>query len=168
MGFIAIWLVSCFLLPPSSLPCPLSSVHPIFPPPSPFICPLDSSTPPPILQFGDMSATGTYRGTTSHKTVGRGRLPDFENASQSHIPRPRPDSSSTIQTPHTPSSDIGSSTMSAASSRQRQNQSKRDEVCHLCPCSPCPTSDAFFTASSVGELFFGSHFCFLFPFPSEN
>ncbi|PLB36380.1 CBS and PB1 domain protein [Aspergillus candidus] len=82
-----------------------------------------------------MSATGTYRGTYSHKTVGRGKLPDFESSPASHIPRPRPDNSSissshTAQTPHTPSSDIGSSTMSAsaASSRQRQTQSKRDEA----------------------------------------
>ncbi|KAE8350992.1 hypothetical protein BDV28DRAFT_138052 [Aspergillus coremiiformis] len=75
-----------------------------------------------------MSATGTYRGTTTgHKTVGRGRLPDFDSPA-SHIPRPRPDTaSSSTPTPHTPSSDIGSSTMSAAS-RQRQNQSKRDEA----------------------------------------
>ncbi|KAL4944203.1 hypothetical protein BDV06DRAFT_187819 [Aspergillus oleicola] len=71
-----------------------------------------------------MSSTPTFRGTTSHRTVGRGRLPDFDGGSSaSHIPRPRPDSSSTItsHTPHTPGSDIGSSTMSAASSRQRQN-----------------------------------------------
>ncbi|GMF67536.1 unnamed protein product [Aspergillus oryzae] len=74
-----------------------------------------------------MSATGTYRGTTTgHKTVGRGRLPDFDG-SASHIPRPRPETASSTPNPHTPSSDIGSSTMSAAS-RQRQNQSKRDEV----------------------------------------
>ncbi|KAE8344532.1 hypothetical protein BDV24DRAFT_126666 [Aspergillus arachidicola] len=76
-----------------------------------------------------MSATGTYRGTTTgHKTVGRGRLPDFDSPT-SHIPRPRPEtaSSSSTPNPHTPSSDIGSSTMSAAS-RQRQNQSKRDEA----------------------------------------
>ncbi|KAL4956940.1 hypothetical protein BDW69DRAFT_58833 [Aspergillus filifer] len=52
-----------------------------------------------------MSSTPTFRGTTSHRTVGRGRLPDFDGGS-----------------------DIGSSTMSAASSRQRQNQSKRDEA----------------------------------------
>ncbi|RAK98408.1 CBS and PB1 domain protein [Aspergillus ibericus CBS 121593] len=71
-----------------------------------------------------MSSTPTFKGTISHKTVGRGRLPDFD----SHIPRPRPDTSSTINTPQTASSDIGSSTMSAASSRQRQNQSKRDEA----------------------------------------
>lgn len=72
-----------------------------------------------------MSATGTFRGTPN-KTIGRGRLPDFEkdSATSSHIPRPRPDSASA----HTPSSDVGSGTMSAASSRQRQNQSKRDEV----------------------------------------
>ncbi|KAL4997188.1 hypothetical protein BDV10DRAFT_170020 [Aspergillus recurvatus] len=78
-----------------------------------------------------MSSTPTFRGTTSHRTVGRGRLPDFEGGSSaSHIPRPRPESSSTITShnPHTPPSDIGSSTMSAASSRQRQNQSKRDEA----------------------------------------
>ncbi|KAL4921581.1 hypothetical protein BDW62DRAFT_208181 [Aspergillus aurantiobrunneus] len=76
-----------------------------------------------------MSSTPTFRGTTSHRTVGRGRLPDFEGSAASHIPRPRHESSSTItsHTPHTPS-DIGSSTMSAASSRQRQNQSKRDEA----------------------------------------
>ncbi|KAE8313268.1 hypothetical protein BDV41DRAFT_576986 [Aspergillus transmontanensis] len=75
-----------------------------------------------------MSATGTYRGTTTgHKTVGRGRLPDFDSPT-SHIPRPRPETaSSSTPNPHTPSSDIGSSTMSAAS-RQRQNQSKRDEA----------------------------------------
>ncbi|OGM42883.1 CBS/PB1 domain-containing protein [Aspergillus bombycis] len=75
-----------------------------------------------------MSATGTYRGTTTgHKTVGRGRLPDFDSPA-SHIPRPRPETaSSSTPNPHTPSSDIGSSTMSAAS-RQRQNQSKRDEA----------------------------------------
>lgn len=72
-----------------------------------------------------MSTTGTYRGTQSHRTVGRGKLPDFENNS-SHIPRP-PSSA----TAHTPASDVGSSNMSAASSRQRQNQSKRDEVCSL-------------------------------------
>ncbi|PYI04904.1 CBS and PB1 domain protein [Aspergillus sclerotiicarbonarius CBS 121057] len=71
-----------------------------------------------------MSSTPTFKGTISHKTVGRGRLPDFD----SHIPRPRPDTSSTTHTPQTASSDIGSSTMSAASSRQRQNQSKRDEA----------------------------------------
>ncbi|PYH99242.1 CBS and PB1 domain protein [Aspergillus ellipticus CBS 707.79] len=71
-----------------------------------------------------MSSTPTFKGTVSHKTVGRGRLPDFD----SHIPRPRPDTSSTTHTPQTASSDIGSTTMSAASSRQRQNQSKRDEA----------------------------------------
>ncbi|GAQ44456.1 hypothetical protein AtubIFM55763_011299 [Aspergillus tubingensis] len=71
-----------------------------------------------------MSSTPTFKGTISHKTVGRGRLPDFD----SHIPRPRPETSSTTHTPQTASSDIGSSTMSAASSRQRQNQSKRDEA----------------------------------------
>lgn len=58
--------------------------------------------------------------------------------------------------------------MSAASSRQRQNQSKRDEVCHLCPCSPCPTSDAFFTASSVGELFLARTFVFCFLSPRKT
>ncbi|KAJ6079771.1 hypothetical protein N7467_009524 [Penicillium canescens] len=72
-----------------------------------------------------MSATGTFRGTPN-KTIGRGRLPDFGgDSSASHIPRPRPESSATT---HTPSSDVGSGTMSAASSRQRQNQSKRDEA----------------------------------------
>ncbi|KAE8375083.1 hypothetical protein BDV26DRAFT_268612 [Aspergillus bertholletiae] len=75
-----------------------------------------------------MSATGTYRGATTsgHKTVGRGRLPDFDSPA-SHIPRPRPETASSTTNPHTPSSDIGSSAMSAAS-RQRQNQSKRDEA----------------------------------------
>lgn len=78
-----------------------------------------------------MSATGTFRGTPN-KTIGRGRLPDFGNdpGASSHIPRPKPDSSAT--THNNPSSDIGSGTMSAASSRQRQNQSKRDEVRHDC------------------------------------
>ena len=67
-----------------------------------------------------MSATGTFRGTQSNRTIGRGRLPDFGDAAASHIPRPQ----------HTPTSDVGGgSTMSAASSRQRMNQSKRDEVC---------------------------------------
>ncbi|KAL2828731.1 CBS and PB1 domain protein [Aspergillus cavernicola] len=74
-----------------------------------------------------MSSTPTFRGTVSHKTVGRGRLPDFEGSPASHIPRPRPESS-TVTSHNTPASDIGSSTMSAASSRQRQNQSKRDEA----------------------------------------
>ncbi|KAF3011592.1 hypothetical protein E8E15_001171 [Penicillium rubens] len=72
-----------------------------------------------------MSATGTFRGKPN-QTIGRGRLPDFGNdPSASHIPRPRPESSTTN---NTPSSDVGSGTMSAASSRQRQNQSKRDEA----------------------------------------
>ncbi|CAG8231134.1 unnamed protein product [Penicillium salamii] len=72
-----------------------------------------------------MSATGTFRGTPN-KTIGRGRLPDFGNdPSASHIPRPRPETSAST---HTPSSDLGSGTMSAASSRQRQTQSKRDEA----------------------------------------
>ncbi|KAL4781898.1 hypothetical protein BJX76DRAFT_310323 [Aspergillus varians] len=73
--------------------------------------------------------TPTFRGTTSQRTVGRGKLPEFEN-SASYIPRPRPESSSTAtsQTPQTPGSDIDSSTMSATNSRQRQNQSKRDEA----------------------------------------
>lgn len=72
-----------------------------------------------------MSTTGTYRGTQSHRTNGRGKLPDFETSSSSNIPRPQ-----SSATAHTPASDVGSSTMSssAASSRQRQNQSKRDEV----------------------------------------
>lgn len=77
-----------------------------------------------------MSATGTFRGKPN-QTIGRGRLPDFGNdPSASHIPRPRPESSTTN---NTPSSDVGSGTMSAASSRQRQNQSKRDEVRHGSP-----------------------------------
>ncbi|KAJ5157358.1 uncharacterized protein N7482_008458 [Penicillium canariense] len=76
-----------------------------------------------------MSHTGTFRGTPN-KTIGRGRLPDFETSSASHIPRPRPErpESSAASTTHTPSSEVGSGTMSAASSRQRQNQSKRDEA----------------------------------------
>ncbi|CEJ54353.1 Putative CBS and domain-containing protein [Penicillium brasilianum] len=77
-----------------------------------------------------MSHTGTFRGTPN-KTIGRGRLPpEFESSSASHIPRPRSDrpEPSVASTTHTPSSDVGSGTMSAASSRQRQNQSKRDEA----------------------------------------
>lgn len=74
-----------------------------------------------------MSHTGTFRGTPN-KTIGRGRLPDFDNSSGSHIPRPRSDRPESVATPNTPSSDVGSGTMSAASTRQRQNQSKRDEV----------------------------------------
>ncbi|KAJ5085435.1 hypothetical protein N7532_010206 [Penicillium argentinense] len=76
-----------------------------------------------------MSHTGTFRGTPN-KTIGRGRLPDFENSGGSHIPRPRSDrpESSAASTTNTPSSDVGSGTMSAASTRQRQNQSKRDEA----------------------------------------
>lgn len=79
-----------------------------------------------------MSHTGTFRGTPN-KTIGRGKLPDFESPSASHIPRPRPDrqeSSAVQSSTNTPASDVGSGTgtMSAASSRQRQNQSKRDEV----------------------------------------
>lgn len=66
-----------------------------------------------------MSTTGgTYRG---NRNLGRGRVPEFDNGS-SHIPRPKAEASTT----HAPS-EVGSSTMSAAS-RQRQNQSKRDEV----------------------------------------
>ncbi|KAJ5774459.1 hypothetical protein N7457_009355 [Penicillium paradoxum] len=72
-----------------------------------------------------MSATGTFRGKPN-QTIGRGRLPDFGNdPTASHIPRPRPETAATTQTP---SSEVGSGTMSAASSRQRQNQSKRDEA----------------------------------------
>ncbi|CAI7587621.1 unnamed protein product [Penicillium glandicola] len=72
-----------------------------------------------------MSATGTFRGKPN-QTIGRGRLPDFGNdPSASHIPRPRPESSAAT---NTPSSEVGSGTMSAASSRQRQTQSKRDEA----------------------------------------
>lgn len=95
--------------------------------------PLSSSLPHFIETFPSgpiMSHTGTFRGTPN-KTLGRGKLPDFDNTGGSHIPRPRPDrpeSSASHNTHHTPSSDIGSGTMSAASSRQRQNQSKRDEV----------------------------------------
>ncbi|EPS27748.1 hypothetical protein POX_e06730 [Penicillium oxalicum] len=76
-----------------------------------------------------MSHTGTFRGTPN-KTIGRGRMPDFESSSTSHIPRPRSDrpESSVASTTNTPSSDLGTGTMSAASSRQRQNQSKRDEA----------------------------------------
>lgn len=78
-----------------------------------------------------MSHTGTFRGTPN-KTIGRRGLPDFESpGAASHIPRPRPDraeSSLTNHSTNTPSSDVGTGTMSAASSRQRQNQSKRDEV----------------------------------------
>ncbi|KAJ6120024.1 hypothetical protein N7523_004304 [Penicillium sp. IBT 18751x] len=78
-----------------------------------------------------MSHTGTFRGTPN-KTIGRRGLPDFESpGAASHIPRPRPDrpeSSLTNNSTHTPSSDVGTGTMSAASSRQRQNQSKRDEA----------------------------------------
>ena len=89
-----------------------------------------------------MSATGgTIRGTTSARTVGRGRLPDFDN-SASHIPRPKND-----PPVNNAGSDVGSNTMSGAS-RQRQNQSKRDEVLYfnsfeslsiapiLAPCGP--------------------------------
>ncbi|KAJ5760624.1 hypothetical protein N7520_007780 [Penicillium odoratum] len=77
-----------------------------------------------------MSHTGTFRGTPN-KTIGRGRLPDFDG-SNSHIPRPRSDRPEPTSS-HTPSSDVGSGTgtMSAASSRQRQTQSKRDEAIRL-------------------------------------
>ncbi|KAJ5894585.1 hypothetical protein N7495_006276 [Penicillium taxi] len=72
-----------------------------------------------------MSHTGTFRGTPN-KTIGRGRLPDFDG-NGSHIPRPRPDRpESTVS--HNPPSEVGTGTMSAASSRQRQTQSKRDEA----------------------------------------
>ncbi|KAJ5611721.1 hypothetical protein N7528_008826 [Penicillium herquei] len=80
-----------------------------------------------------MSHTGTFRGTPN-KTIGRGRLPDFDGSSSnaSHIPRPRSDRPEPPSS-HTPSSDVGSGTgtMSAASSRQRQTQSKRDEAIRL-------------------------------------
>jgi hypothetical protein len=70
-----------------------------------------------------MSAAGggTFRGTTPNKTIGRGKMPDFDynSPSGSHIPRPKPDST-------LGQSDAGSAT--TAASRQRQNQSKRDEV----------------------------------------
>lgn len=67
-----------------------------------------------------MSAGGTFRGTPN-KTIGRGKMPDFDynSPSGSHIPRPKPESAVT-------QSDVGSSATTA--SRQRQNQSKRDEV----------------------------------------
>lgn len=86
---------------------------------------------PPFFRCSlKMSHTGTFRGTPN-KTIGRGRLPDFDGSSSnaSHIPRPRPDRPEPSST-HTPASDVGSGTgtMSAASSRQRQTQSKRDEV----------------------------------------
>ncbi|TQB76840.1 hypothetical protein MPDQ_006617 [Monascus purpureus] len=68
------------------------------------------------------AAGGTIRGTTSNRTVGRGRLPDFDNAT-SHIPRPKNEPASV----NNPGSDVGSNAMSTAS-RQRQNQSKRDEA----------------------------------------
>ncbi|KAJ6096049.1 hypothetical protein N7486_006795 [Penicillium sp. IBT 16267x] len=78
-----------------------------------------------------MSHTGTFRGT-ANKTIGRGRLPDFDGPNTSHIPRPRPDRPEPTSS-HPPSSDVGSGTgtMSAASSRQRQTQSKRDEAIRL-------------------------------------
>lgn len=78
--------------------------------------------------FLRMSHTGTFRGTPN-KTIGRGRLPDFDGSNTSHIPRPRSDRPEPTSS-HPPSSDVGSGTgtMSAASSRQRQTQSKRDEV----------------------------------------
>ncbi|EED23855.1 CBS and PB1 domain protein [Talaromyces stipitatus ATCC 10500] len=67
-----------------------------------------------------MSAAGTYRGTPN-KTIGRGKMPDFDYNSSpgSHIPRPKPESAIS-------QSDVGSS--ATAASRQRQNQSKRDEA----------------------------------------
>lgn len=78
-----------------------------------------------------MSHTGTFRGTTPNKTIGRGRLPDFDGANASHIPRPRSDRPESSAASHPPSdlgSNTGTGTMSAASSRQRATQSKRDEV----------------------------------------
>ncbi|OKL58828.1 hypothetical protein UA08_05623 [Talaromyces atroroseus] len=69
-----------------------------------------------------MSAAGggTFRGTPN-KTIGRGKMPDFDynSPSGSHIPRPKPDST-------LGQSDAGSA--ATAASRQRQNQSKRDEA----------------------------------------
>ncbi|KAJ5947302.1 hypothetical protein N7466_000317 [Penicillium verhagenii] len=80
-----------------------------------------------------MSHTGTFRGTPN-KTIGRGRLPDFDGSSSnsSHIPRPRSDRPEPTSS-HPPTSEVGSGTgtMSAASSRQRQTQSKRDEAIRL-------------------------------------
>ncbi|KAH8697144.1 CBS and PB1 domain protein [Talaromyces proteolyticus] len=66
------------------------------------------------------SASGTFRGTPN-KTIGRGKMPDFDynSPSGSHIPRPKPDAAPG-------QSDVGSS--ATAASRQRQNQSKRDEA----------------------------------------
>ena len=75
-----------------------------------------------------MSAPGgTFRGTPN-RTIGRGKMPDFDaynsnSPSSSHLPRPKTDSAPTHGM-----SDAGSATTSA--SRQRQNQSKRDEVNH--------------------------------------
>lgn len=75
-----------------------------------------------------MSGTaGTIRGTTSGRNTGRGKLPDFDN---SYIPRPKSESPSTHNhhnNHHTAGSDVGSTAMSTTT-RQRQNQSKRDEV----------------------------------------
>ncbi|KAJ9213547.1 hypothetical protein DTO166G4_4797 [Paecilomyces variotii] len=72
-----------------------------------------------------MSTTGgTFRGTPN-RTIGRGRMPDFDQSpGGSHIPRPKVEGQSSHS--HAPS-DVGGSTISAAS-RQRQNQSKRDEA----------------------------------------
>jgi hypothetical protein len=77
-----------------------------------------------ILVFTIMSAPGgTFRGTPN-KTIGRGKMPDFEQSpSSSHIPRPKAESATTSHG----MSDVGSNATTA--SRQRQNQSKRDEVC---------------------------------------
>ncbi|OXV11792.1 hypothetical protein Egran_00447, partial [Elaphomyces granulatus] len=70
-----------------------------------------------------MSAPGgTFRGTPN-KTIGRGKMPDFEQSpSSSHIPRPKAESATTSHG----MSDVGSNATTA--SRQRQNQSKRDEA----------------------------------------
>lgn len=67
-----------------------------------------------------MSAlTGTFRGTPTNRSQGRGQIPVFDS-SPSNIPRPKLESnvSSTMQSENAPS------TLSAS----RQKQSKRDEV----------------------------------------
>lgn len=71
-----------------------------------------------------MSTAGTFRGTPN-KTIGRGKMPDFDynnSPAGSHIPRPKSESI-------VGQSEVGSAATSA--SRQRQNQSKRDEVCSI-------------------------------------
>lgn len=95
--------------------------------------------------FWRMSGTaGTIRGTTSGRNTGRGKLPDFDN---SYIPRPKSESPSTHNhhnNHHTAGSDVGSTTMSTTT-RQRQNQSKRDEVAYSSVLSvfACSLTDMF-------------------------